>query len=96
MLAPVADEQHVRLLQRRTAVGALGGAIRPGRLDRLARIPVRPLHRPRHHVLQPAEHRAAVAGVLGRPEAVRGIDGAPHHVHLSGVSGPSWDVDSPR
>jgi hypothetical protein len=35
---------------------------------------VRALHRPRNHVLEAAEDRAAVTGVLGGAKAVRGID----------------------
>ena len=53
----------------------VGGGVGPGRLQRLPRLPVRALHRPRNDVLQPAEHRPAVTGMLGQPEAVRGLDG---------------------
>ena len=57
------------------AVGARRGRVGAGRLERLPRLPVRALHRPWHDVLEPAEHGAAVAGVLGEPEAVGGLDG---------------------
>ena len=75
VLAPVPDEQDVRLLERGGAEGALRRPIGAGRLERLAGFPVCALHRPRHHVLEPAEHRAAVAGVLRRAVPVRAVDG---------------------
>ena len=46
----------------------------PARLHRQARFPVRSLDRPGHHVLEPAEGRAAVAGQLGQAESVVRLD----------------------
>lgn len=77
VLAAVADQDQVGLAQVCAAVGARAGGVRPGRLHGLAGLPVRPLHRPRHHVLEPAEDRPAIAGVLGQAEAVGGLDRVP-------------------
>ena len=65
MLAAVPDQDHVPVAELCLAVGARGGGVGPGGLQRLSRLPVRALHRPRNDVLQPAEHRPAVAGMLG-------------------------------
>jgi hypothetical protein len=66
----MANKEDVGFFQRHSAEGAIGRSIGPRRLERLACLPVRALHRPRHHVLEAAEHGTAVTGVLGGPKAV--------------------------
>jgi hypothetical protein len=74
MFTPVSDEQQVGVAERRAAVSALARSVEPARLDRLPRLPVCALQRPRHDVLEPAEHRAAVPSVFGEPVAVARLD----------------------
>ena len=59
------------------ALSALVGGVRAGRLDGLARLPVCALHRPGDDVLEAAEDRSTVPGVLAQPEAVGPIDAGP-------------------
>src|SRR5689334_12471895 len=61
MLGTRAHEQHVCLVQRGAALRA--GA-RPRVVHRLSRLPPGAADRPRHDVLEPAEHGAAAAGGL--------------------------------
>src|SRR5215210_3479236 len=71
VLAAVADEQDVGVLERapaaHTAAEALPGVA--GAQDG-ARLPVRALDRPRDDVLEPAEDRAPLAGGFGHAEAL--------------------------
>jgi hypothetical protein len=74
VVAPMTNEQQVTVAERLSTVGAFALGVETGRLDGLPRLPVRSLHRPRHDVLQPAEHGTAVAGMLAEPVAVVLLD----------------------
>lgn len=60
--------------ERGAAMRALAPDVEARRLQRLPGFPVRPLHRPWDDVLEAAEDRAPVTGVLAEPVAVVGLD----------------------
>src|SRR3954469_15935182 len=67
----MADQHHVDVAQALSAVGTLLDRLsEAARLLGHAGIPTRALDEPRHHVLEPAEHRPSFAGRLGYPVAV--------------------------
>ena len=89
MIAAMPDEQQMGIAERFPAVCAFGGVVQPAWLQRLPRFPVRSLHRPRHHVLEAAEDRTPIAGVLpirgkAEPVAVVGF----HRIAAPGTGEP--------
>src|SRR4051812_714083 len=78
MLAAVADQRDLDVAQ---GIPAVGAALQPVphrlRLGHIARVPVSALDRPRHEVLQAAEHRAALARPLEQTEPVVALDASP-------------------
>src|SRR5829696_6472850 len=66
MLAAVVHEYHAGVVERDAALrAAIELRVRRQRLAERTGVPVRALHRPRHDVLEPAEHRAPLPGLLG-------------------------------
>ena len=77
-LTAVADQQHVHLAELSAAARAGDRAPVDRRwLVELARLPVRALDRPRHHVLEPTERRPSRAGGLKEAKAVVVGDSGP-------------------
>ena len=78
MFRPVTHQEKLGVAQlcatERTTFAVFGD---PDRLDRLACLPVRALNRPGNDVLQAAEDRSTIAGMLREPVAVIGFDGIP-------------------
>src|SRR5581483_4838076 len=78
MLATVAHEQHARVVERCLATGAaVERRVEPARLLELAGLPPRPLDRPGHDVLEPAEPRPPRARGLSQAKSVLPLHGSP-------------------
>src|SRR5262249_52356021 len=91
VLAAMANEQDARVVERGVAVGAAGRLLADvDGVGALARIPLRASERPRNHVLEPAEHRAPLGGLVGQPVTVVGLHRSPAPSALLFAHGSRW------